>query len=95
MVERIPPKKQLEQRFEYFLLSNDINSLFKIRFKVVYNNEDEEEKNEGYYHIQIDRQFGNKNFDSQRYFMEKYETEEGQSKLAEFTKENNVGLITY
>lgn len=85
----IPDCKKLQSKFEYFLNTIKIYSLFKIRPKVAYNFTGR------YYHICIEPQLARKSFDSQKYFMDNFETEEGQKKLAEFAEKNNIGLITY
>ncbi len=78
---------KLRNRFDYFLSSQEVFSGLKINFDVSYSFIG------GHYYITILP--AREGFDSQKYFMDKFETEEGQSKLAEFADKNNVGLITY
>jgi hypothetical protein len=73
--------------FDNFLRKEDPRYESKIKFNINYD------AFEDYYKVKIYP--AKKDFDSQKYFMFHFETEAGQEKIAEFVKENNVGLITY
>jgi hypothetical protein len=77
----------IENKFDYILRENDLLYEKKISFNVAYNSVNKS------YEINIIPE--NKDFDSQKYFMLHFETENGQKKLAIFGEENNIGLITY
>lgn len=79
--------KGLENKFDYVLRENDLLYENKIKFEILHSHLND------YYRIKILP--AKKGFDSQKYFVNKFETEPGDEKLGKFSKENNVGLITY
>jgi len=77
----------IENKFDYLLRENDLLYENKINFNLAYNSINKS------YEINIIP--ANNNFNSQKYFIDNFETETGQEKLEKFRKENNVEMFTY
>ncbi len=78
---------RIENKFDYFLRKKDLFYEKVIDFNVAYNPKIKK------YEIKIIP--AKEDFDSQKYFVQNFQSEEMQERLEEFCKENNVRFISY
>jgi hypothetical protein len=81
------PNGKLENKFDYFLMENDLFYGLKIKFEISHSNLNQ------YYKIKILPAIDGS--DSQEYFKNNFESGIGREKLEKFKRENNVGIVIY